>query len=122
MDDYIEFCRKALLGEDVGSSIVDSWFPLEVSAEGAGVDVEVEGEVRGRHCGTMVGAEGLRPGEGYRMYKSSDVFGTVGDEDYELVIWRGSSWVGVSVEFLSGVLETYERRLSRWWELEKSKR
>jgi len=60
----------------------------------------------------------LRPGERYRIYNSRDLFGTL-PGDYEVVMERGSRWVGVSVDFLGGVVETYERRLVRWWELEK---
>ena len=52
------------------------------------------------------------------MYNSRDTFGTL-PRDYEVVIERGAVWVGVRVEFLNGVIETYERRLDRWWELEK---
>jgi RNA polymerase I-specific transcription initiation factor RRN7 len=52
------------------------------------------------------------------MYNARDTFGTL-PSDYEVIIERGRGWVGVSTEILNGVIETYERRIVRWWELEK---
>ena len=54
----------------------------------------------------------LRPGEGYRVYRARDVCGTV-VEEYRAVIGRAARWVGVSEEYLAGVVERYERRLMR---------
>lgn len=59
--------------------------------------------------------EGLRPGEGYRIYHSRDVMGTL-PEDYEMVLARGARWTGVEEEYLGGVVEKYERRVIRWFE------
>lgn len=79
-----------------------------------------EGKDRGRTLvsATLMGEEGdegLRPGEGYRIYNSRDVMGTL-PVDYETVLGRGARWTGVDGEYLGGVVEKYERRVMRWWE------
>lgn len=43
-------------------------------------------------------------------------------EEYALVIGRAGRWAGVPVEYLGGVVETYERRLVRWWDRERRSR
>ena len=58
------------------------------------------------------GSQELRPGEGYRVYRARDVCGTV-VEEYRAVIGRAARWVGVSEEFLAGVVERYEGRVVR---------
>lgn len=59
--------------------------------------------------------EGRKPGEGYTIYNTQDVLGTV-PEDYALVVGRAARWTGVDEEYIYGVVERYERRLVRWWD------
>ena len=54
----------------------------------------------------------LRPGEGYRVYRSRDVCGTMAEE-HRVVIMRAARWVRVPEEYLAGVVERYERRVMR---------
>ena len=61
------------------------------------------------------GGEGVgAPGEGYAIYSSGDVLGSV-PEEYEAVVERAARWTGVSGEYIYGVTEKYERRVVRWW-------
>ena len=55
-----------------------------------------------------------RPGESYTIHHSRDVTGTM-NEDMQLLVQRGAKWVGVSEDYLCGVVEKYERRFARWW-------
>lgn len=59
--------------------------------------------------------EGRKPGEGYTVYNTQDVLGTV-PEGYALVVGRAARWTGVDSEYIYGVVERYERRLVRWWD------
>lgn len=95
------------------------YFPILPRRE-AGNEAEARANDEGdRHLRATTVSECIhRPGEGYRMYSSQDMFG-IEPRDYEEIIGRGARWVGIKVEFLNGVVETYERRLQRWWELEK---
>jgi len=54
----------------------------------------------------------LKPGEEYRIWNGRDVLGTLPDE-YEMVVGRGARWVGVSIEYLNGLVEKYEKRIAR---------
>lgn len=72
----------------------------------------LEGDIEG------ITGKRLRPAEGYAIWNSRDVFGTLA-EDYEIVLSRAAKWTRTGQEYLSGVLELYERRFVRWWENEK---
>jgi RNA polymerase I-specific transcription initiation factor RRN7 len=100
-------------------SLLSRYFPLPEFSEDL---TEGNGESESdRHPAPTTVGDGenvLRPGEGYQMFNSRDTCGTL-PSDYELIIERGARWVGVSVYILGGVVETYERRLQKWWELEK---
>lgn len=56
-----------------------------------------------------------RPGQLYRIYNTRDVLGSL-PEDYEKLLRHAASWAGVDEDYLQGVIERFERRLSRWWE------
>lgn len=58
------------------------------------------------------GKQALRPGEEYRIWNAGDVFGTV-PVDYAAVLARGARTVGVSEEYLEGVVSKYEKRVVR---------
>lgn len=111
MDEYLDFCERALLPEtddENEDSLLKRYFPLSKKP----TDVRGEpGKEHDRQLGAMMAERGgLRTGEGYRMYSSGDKYGTL-PRDYEVVIGRGARFVGVRVEILNGVVETYERRL-----------
>lgn len=60
----------------------------------------------------------LHPAEDYTIWSSRDVFGTPA-EDYGAVLGRAAKCVRIREDYLSGVVELYERRFVRWWEEEK---
>lgn len=62
--------------------------------------------------------DAILSGESYTIFNARDVFGTL-PEEYELVISRAARWAGVPGEYLSGVIEKFERRVVRWWDGEK---
>ncbi|EIM88109.1 uncharacterized protein STEHIDRAFT_95050 [Stereum hirsutum FP-91666 SS1] len=143
LDLYLGFCERALLGEHEheheqraagereGSErrILDEYFPLKTGDQ----DRRVEGDRRRaqgqelvvgrRRAMTMTVEgheegeknEGRKAGEGYTVYNTQDVLGTV-PEDYALVVGRAAQWTGVDAEYIYGVVERYERRLVRWWD------
>lgn len=63
----------------------------------------------------------MRPGEFYTIYHSVDVFGTSAEE-YEKVVSRAARCVAVTENFINRVVEKYERRVLRWWNIEKRRR
>jgi RNA polymerase I-specific transcription initiation factor RRN7 len=95
-------------------SLLTSYFPLPRPSDDLAKGETPEGEIDRHLAPTTVGDKWLRPGEGYQMYNSRDTLGTL-PRDYELVLERSARWVGVRGDFLGGVVETYERRLQRWW-------
>ncbi|KAG6869271.1 hypothetical protein C0993_000024 [Termitomyces sp. T159_Od127] len=114
MDAYLDFSERVLIGDGDGGrdgQVLERFFPLvpREARQRAGV-----GDALGEREATSadVAAE-LRPGEGYRMYRAHDAGGTMGKE-WAAVVGRGARWTGVSVEAMSAVVETYERRLARW--------
>jgi RNA polymerase I-specific transcription initiation factor RRN7 len=106
----VEWKTDVILGED---NLLGKYFALP---KGTRDDEDVRAQCDERHVGGIFveATEELRPGEGYRMYNCRDRFGIL-PSDYSIMIERGARWVGVSVEILNGVVETYERRLDRWW-------
>jgi len=60
----------------------------------------------------------LQPGESYTIYHSRDVLGNL-PEEQALIIRRSAKWVGVSDDYLCGVVERFDRRLRRWYDKER---
>ncbi|KAG5648986.1 hypothetical protein DXG03_000335 [Asterophora parasitica] len=116
MDEYLGFSSRVLIGEGSGDAVLERYFPI---ARG---DVHRGGEIESKSWrpleATVEDGSGLRPGEGYRMYRARDVEGTMASE-YGAVVRRGAQWAGVSVSDLGGVVEAYERRATRWWDRER---
>lgn len=56
----------------------------------------------------------LSPGESYKIYNARDVLGTIPLE-FEVVVQRAARWSGVGEDYISHVVEHFERRLRRWW-------
>lgn len=57
----------------------------------------------------------LRPGQSYRIYNTQDILGSLPDQ-HELIVQRVARWAGVEDDYVYGVVEKFERRLSRWWD------
>jgi len=62
--------------------------------------------------------DNLQPAESYTVYHSRDVLGNL-PEEQALIITRSAKWVGVSDDYLCGVVERFERRLQRWYYKER---
>jgi len=56
----------------------------------------------------------LRPGEEYALCQSAEM-----PDGYAAVVGRAAEWVGVREEYVRAVVESYERRLWRWWQGER---
>ncbi|KAF8165266.1 hypothetical protein B0H34DRAFT_648113 [Crassisporium funariophilum] len=116
LDDYISFCGRILVGQGRvnGEVALSRYFPVEAAHETVwkGEDEDAVREMGG----SEVKAEGLRPGEKYTIWNARDVDGRLAEE-YALVVSRGSRVVGVEESYIGGVMEKWERRLVRWWEL-----
>ena len=67
------------------------------------------------------GDEVPRPGQAYKIFSALDLLGVL-PRDYELILSRASHWTGVNEDYISGVIERFERRLCRWWERVKKGR
>ncbi|KAI0318706.1 hypothetical protein OF83DRAFT_1056361 [Amylostereum chailletii] len=120
LDEYLDFCEKALVGKPVGEgerTIVEEYFPIKPTAGSAGGGEEVERAPPLRATLADDGAEEgrLEPGRGYVIYNAQDVLGEVAAESV-LVMERSAEWAGVSVTTMERVTERYERRLVRWWD------
>jgi RNA polymerase I-specific transcription initiation factor RRN7 len=64
--------------------------------------------------------DAMLPGQPYTIFNARDVLGTL-PEEYELVVSRAARWAGVPDEYLSSVIERFERRVVRWWDGEKKR-
>ncbi|KXN89663.1 RNA polymerase I-specific transcription initiation factor rrn7 [Leucoagaricus sp. SymC.cos] len=122
LDEYLRFCEHALLGQDKGSNdiIVTNHFPVSRDTLGSYSD-KVKASRPITPAGVLVddlGSKRLRPAEQYTIWNPRDVFGTVA-EDYGAVLGRAARWIRTGEDYLSGVVELYERRFVRWWEDEK---
>ncbi|EMD40759.1 hypothetical protein CERSUDRAFT_130984 [Gelatoporia subvermispora B] len=124
LDRYIAFAEKALLSplepRKSQRSAVTDFFPLEMGESVTAEHVRLHSQVlpsippassaprHDRNDGT------LHPGEQYPIYNAQDILGTFPDE-YDTVIRRAAHWAGVDGDYISGVVERFERRLVRWW-------
>lgn len=100
--------------------VLERYFPLEERLDPVvGASRTEEREIRRLHA-TMLGEGGdsLRPGEGYGLYHGRDVLGTL-PREMEAVVGRAAGVVGVEALVVVGVVETYSRRLVRWWTVKK---
>ncbi|KII95103.1 hypothetical protein PLICRDRAFT_202168 [Plicaturopsis crispa FD-325 SS-3] len=134
LDKYLDFCDQALLGPDDRSEkqhhVLANHFPLQNSDDRHArppPDVQtnvgysrVSRNVTGPASREEIGGDAILPGEAYIIYNSRDVSGTL-PEEYERVLSRGARCVGVSNEYLAGVVQKYEHRVLRWWKGEKRK-
>ncbi|KAG8929496.1 hypothetical protein FRC02_005510 [Tulasnella sp. 418] len=56
------------------------------------------------------------PGENHVIYNTNDILGAI-PYDYETVLEAAGSWTGIGKEDVGGLVERYERRIIRWWEM-----
>ncbi|KAK1236484.1 hypothetical protein PQX77_000261 [Marasmius sp. AFHP31] len=130
IDDYLSFCEHALLppadDDRNGDKLLKNYFALAEPREtGRNQQKMPESRIPTRpkfnRTDVSTGDEKrVRPGESYTVHHSRDVTGTM-NEEMELVVRRGAQWVGISEDYLCGVVEKYERRLARWWKETGSK-
>ncbi|KAJ7590937.1 hypothetical protein C8J56DRAFT_1163014 [Mycena floridula] len=122
IDDYLDFCERALLGpEDLkDQQLIGNYFPLKLGDKSrAGQKQEQQPrQLAGNFEQSSDEADLLRTGGSISIYNSRDVLGTL-PEEMEKVLAFGAKWTGTEPEFLSGVVEAYEKRLTRWWKLKR---
>ncbi|KAG6821628.1 hypothetical protein H0H93_000137 [Arthromyces matolae] len=106
IDAYLDFSERVLIGNGDGSrkggNLLERFFPIKMSQhEGH------SGVASGQNEAIVADAvQGMRPGEGYRIYRAHDVGGTMSAE-WATVIGRAARWTQVSVEAMSAVVETF---------------
>ncbi|KAF8663433.1 hypothetical protein AX16_001003 [Volvariella volvacea WC 439] len=117
LDAYLDFCERVLLQEGIEPDAeISRYFPLtqnNVPEWGTSSKNKPE-KITAKAPGTSA----LSPGAGYQMYHGRDILGTF-PEEYGIVLERAGRNVGVEVGYVNGVMETYERRLMAWWQMEK---
>ncbi|GLB33896.1 hypothetical protein LshimejAT787_0107800 [Lyophyllum shimeji] len=122
MDEYLAFSERVLIGGKNGDAVLERFFPVSRrESHGDKTETKAARPLRATLAEDEESFEGLRPGEGYRIYRAGDVEGTMAEE-YGAVVGRAARWSGVGEAYLCGVVETYERRLVRWWERERRSR
>ncbi|KAG0692073.1 hypothetical protein DFH29DRAFT_1085014 [Suillus ampliporus] len=121
LDEFLDFCERVLVKPQNGEAdqqILDNHFPLSTGSRGARPDAIAPHSTAPRHSATTINDgetdEVLQPGESYTIYHSRDVLGNL-PEEQALIIIRSAKWVGVSDDYLCGVVERFERRLRRWY-------
>ncbi|KAJ6598974.1 hypothetical protein DFH09DRAFT_1129716 [Mycena vulgaris] len=116
VDEYLAFCERALVGPANADHVVlDRYFPLRASGSLRHA-IATEGPRRDLGASRLQDGEKelLRPSMGYTLCDSEEM-----PNEYATVVIRAAGWVGVGEELLRTVVETYERRLRRWWRRER---
>jgi len=125
-DEYLDFCHRALVrpedGKTAERNILEDYFPLaignSISEDNMVHDVPSYPKLPSNDLNHGDAEDAVLPGQSYTIFSALDVLGTL-PEEYELVVSRASRWAGVPEEYLSSVVEKFERRVVRWWEGEK---
>ncbi|KIK68049.1 hypothetical protein GYMLUDRAFT_36871 [Collybiopsis luxurians FD-317 M1] len=109
LDEYLAFCEHALLKslQDEGQMVANH-FPLGDSSANASMLPTHVTSVRSLR-GQSEPSGQRRPGEKYTIFHSRDIFGTV-PEGYKLLVKRGSDLIGISEDYIDGLVEKFERR------------
>ena len=106
LEEYIGFCERILPIADDGKG--EGYFGVPgIGGELKEMTMSKDMELGG---GTEVMEEGLRAGEEYKIWHARDIDGAMAEE-WEKVLLRGSRLVGVTSQYLGGVVEKLERRL-----------
>ncbi|KAH9853495.1 hypothetical protein C2E23DRAFT_107671 [Lenzites betulinus] len=128
IDDYLEFCEKALLPRKdrlPARNITTDYFPLAETAAPSLTDDEAVHPGHSNEPAMNAPSvdwtpDALRPGQDYHIYNTQDILGTV-PEHLELVVSRAAQWAGVDDDYVLGVVERFERRVVSWMERVKRK-
>ncbi|KAH6914843.1 hypothetical protein BKA70DRAFT_1257190 [Coprinopsis sp. MPI-PUGE-AT-0042] len=124
LDEYLSFCEKALLGREArNADVLDTYFPLRHGSESIlHLDGDSNGPPERPHQATSLTNRNHdpKPGESYKIWNARDVLGAL-PEDYAVVVDTAARWIGSTEERLEGVIETYEKRLFRWYEKKQRK-
>ncbi|KAI9063267.1 hypothetical protein FKP32DRAFT_1572264 [Trametes sanguinea] len=128
LDEYLAFCEKALLPREdrmPARNVTTDHFPLgESRTLPPEAGEESSGGVLAQPAMSANAVddrpEVLRPGQGYHIYNTQDILGTVPDE-LDAVVSRAAQWAGVDQDYVLGVVERFERRVMRWLESVKRK-
>jgi len=128
-DEYLDFCEKALVRpkdeKTEGRNLLEDYFPIRKGNSTAQKnmttleDVPTYPKLRANRS-KADNPEAMLPGQPYTIFNAQDVLGTL-PEEYELVVSRAARWAGVPDEYLSSVIERFERRVVRWWDGEKKR-
>jgi len=107
MDEYMKFCGKVL----GGTKGVEGWIVMEElkGDEEEEEEEEEEAIVVGNGI-ELTDDEKRLPGSCYNILNGRDVCGIL-CEEYERLLVAGAKVVGVPVEYLGVVMESYERRI-----------
>lgn len=126
MDEYLAFCEGALVGPANGkrqlrlsrsyvgltrvyTGELERYFPLSQTSTSKSASAAYWPRADIRAMELPDGAE-LRPGEGYTLCDAGDM-----PEQYAAIAGRAAGWAGVREEYLREVVQSYERRLWRYW-------
>jgi RNA polymerase I-specific transcription initiation factor RRN7 len=136
LDEYLDFCERALLPPESNRqngkcgiydicvsgliSLSDRDLPAKyftLTRKDAGcrvlgesAHIELRSQSSDGHAGGM-----LNCAKSYSLYDSRDVAGSL-PEELELIVGRYARWIGVEVDYLCVVIESFERRIGRWCE------
>jgi RNA polymerase I-specific transcription initiation factor RRN7 len=127
VDEYLAFCERALVGPangkrlllqvqvrgaDKTADIMERYFPLAATASETDQSGRAGESVRQELRATEVAEEDvMRPGQGYTLSNGGEM-----PEEYGNIVRRAAGWVGVDAEYVRAVVESYERRLWRYWQ------
>ena len=94
--------------------MISKYFPL-VKYGKEEEEKDMNEGLRKEMVGMSISREGdmIRGGESYKIYDYLDVGGTY-DEEYWMVMRKVSEWVGVSEDYVSKIIEMFERRLTKY--------
>jgi len=128
-DEYLDFCERALVRpkdeKTAERNLLEDYFPIttgnstsEENMAAALQDVPSHPKLPSNGLNKDDAEDAVYPGQSYTIFSALDLLGTL-PEEYELVVSRASRWAGVPGQYLSSVVENFERRVVRWWEGEK---
>ncbi|KAG2156140.1 hypothetical protein DEU56DRAFT_765734 [Suillus clintonianus] len=119
VDEFLDFCERVLVKsqrDEADQQIVDNYFPLPAEDRSANLEALAPPSIAEGLSAPNINVgetDVLQPGESYTIYHSRDVLGNL-PEEQALIITQSAKWVGVSDDYLCGVVERFERRLRRW--------
>ncbi|KAJ3970560.1 hypothetical protein EV361DRAFT_915329 [Lentinula raphanica] len=120
LDDYIAFCERILVRADEDTlqgqeQMLANYFPPSLGSSKAMNTIIGENSPSAKNAlrrGPAVQGPSntiMAPGEKHTIFHARDIFGGL-PEEYEMVVKRGSSVVGVPEEYINELVEKYERR------------